>query len=287
MGREAGGGGRAEGDGRHEDGDSRRRHDLGRQCGDQEEPGDERPGPEVGQRAEEALGNECRGAGFLHRQSEAQHAGDEDHRLELDRPVGLLDGQTAGEDHEQGAGWSREIDGRQARHHGRQDPGHDDGADRRLLLPRRRLGLSTQEVEVGVFGETPQAAAVAVEKKGVAQLQRHPPQVGTVGAAVAPDGQDRDAVALPERQVGDGAAGEAGAGRERGLHHADELRLELGESRGRASAHLELLQRPQDGQVAAPTPKHVRANSSSPASASTRSAASTGASSTASSTTTS
>ena len=110
----------------------------------------------------------------------------------------------------------------------RQGGDHDRQGQPSAAARRRRLvGAAVEDDEVGLGAQHRQPAALPLEEKAVAQLQREVGQPGAQRAAGAPDGEHAHAVAVAEAGLAEGAADEVGAGGEHGLHQHHRAGFEI------------------------------------------------------------
>ena len=226
-------------DGRHEHHDRGAGHDLAARRSDQHERREREVRPPPSGQLQHELTEQRRGSGRIERRAQRQHASDQDEGREVDRPVCLIGGQAARQDHEHGPDDDPHRDRNPPGHHG-EERQHGHGDRTRGEAHLRPVGFGRlQQDQVRLARELPLSATGTVEQQGVAEPKRLLTQVRLHDAAL-PD--DRDHVQpkaplevdLPQRSAGEIAPrcehgfGEAHvvAFQQLGIHGSREIELE-------------------------------------------------------------
>ncbi len=226
MRRDAEIGARRQHDRRHQHDERGRWNDHRAERGHEVQPADDPPRPVRPEQLHRLLGEQARGAGVLHRDAERQHARDQKDRAPFDGAIGVLHAQAPREDHRRHADDRRDVDRQPARQYRRDDGDQDHRGDRRLRRVDRAPRQRRQHEEVRIAAQQPQAVPRTEQQQRVAELEHELVEVGADRLALAPDGDELEAVLLAKVDLDDRLAHELGAGLERRLDHAQAVRFE-------------------------------------------------------------
>ncbi|MNV27165.1 hypothetical protein D3C71_1183050 [compost metagenome] len=147
-------------------------------------------------------GHPCRRAAGIHRPAERNQPGHHEHRLPVDRGIGLVHAQHAGQQHAGHTGHQgqrhRQLAG-QRNQDGQREDRHGDLELVRALFAGRVVG---HHHEVAALGGLRQVGPDAVEDQHVAGAQLHIAHILADHLLVAVDRQQADAAFLAQAQVG-------------------------------------------------------------------------------------